>query len=119
MHHSQLKNKYKSRSPTTPTWHDDTTSEQQSLGHNQLASPRYDASDIGSHNLDVHSSTMKSSTSDHHRSLSNLNPNANKDDNDSILGGNNEKSESEMNILENDTKSITSNKSTGSQQDTR
>lgn len=90
-----------------------------------LLQSRYDASDAGSHVLDAHSSTMKSSVAassqsiDHHRSLSSLNPNLNKDDNDSILGGTNDKSENEVHGMENDTKSITSNKSTGSQQDTR
>lgn len=88
-----------------------------------LLQSRYDASDAGSHVLDAHSSTMKSSAAgqsiDHHRSLSSSNPNLNKDDTDSILGGNNDKSENEAHGMENDTKSITSNKSTGSQQDTR
>lgn len=77
---------------------------------------RYDASDAGSLVLD---STIKSSATgqliDHHRSTSSLNPNLNKDDNDSI----NDKSEIEAQGMENDTKSITSNKSSGSQQDNR
>lgn len=88
-----------------------------------LLQSRYDASDAGSLVVDAHSSTIKSSVAaqsiDHHRSMSSLNPNLNKDDNDSILGGINDKSENEAHGMENDTKSITSNKSTGSQQDTR
>lgn len=77
---------------------------------------RYDAPDAGSLLLD---STIKNSAAgqliDHHRSTSSLNPNLIKDDNDSI----NDKSEIEVQGMENDTKSITSNKSSGSQQDNR
>lgn len=119
-----------SRSPTTPNWHEDPLASPQSILQSRATNSYLDGTDTGSNILDAHSSTalsntLKSGTAggnqqsnimEHQNSLSNITP-LNKEDSDSIMG-NNEKSELDgPGGIENDAKSISSNKSAGSQQE--
>lgn len=117
---AKLQNKKYSRSPTTPTWHEDDS--------HSMAAPRASSSyldtnggDTSSHIMDQSSVVSMKSGGGHDRvhslSISNpLNNNVSNNDTDSVNGPN-EKSEMDGAQIENDAKSISSNKSVGSAQD--